>query len=137
MKTIKYLIASYIGSNIGVLFGQFVLIELSGETIDLISMLSIGLDKIPPVLFGMVLSWLIGTIAGVSFIKKGKIRAILGGSGALLGVTVATLIIYNISAFRNIYYLVYPLLTYSGWELGMYIYKNNILPILPADSSDN
>lgn len=90
----------------------------------------------PPVLLGMVLSWLIGTTAGISFIKKGKIRAIIGGSGSFLGVTAATFVIYNISAFYNIYYLVYPLLSYSGWELGMYIFKNRIEPLMPAESSD-
>jgi len=135
MKTIKYLIASYIGSNMGVLFGQYVIIEISGEKIDLLSLLSTGLDKFPPVLLGVVLAWLTGTMVGVSFIKKGKLRALVGGSGAFLGLTAATLVIYNVQAFKDIFYLIYPLLAYSGWELGMYIFKNNIQPYLPAESS--
>lgn len=135
MKTIKFLIASYIGSNIGILFGQYVIIEISGEKIDLIAIVSTGLDKFPPVLLGMVLSWLIGTIAGFSFIKKGRVRALIGGSGAFLGLTAATLAIYNLSIFQNIYYLIYPLFSYSGWELGMYIFKNNIQPNIPVESS--
>ncbi|MCH7886473.1 MAG: hypothetical protein IIA58_00740 [Candidatus Marinimicrobia bacterium] len=135
MKTIKFLIASYIGSNIGILFGQYVIIEISGEKIDLIAIVSTGLDKFPPVLLGMVLSWLIGTIAGFSFIKKGRVRALIGGSGAFLGLTAATLAIYNLSIFQNIYYLIYPLFSYSGWELGMYIFKNNIQPNMPVESS--
>ena len=135
MKTIKFLIASYIGSNIGILFGQYVIIEISGEKIDLIAIVSTGLDKFPPVLLGMVLSWLIGTIGGFSFIKKGRVRALIGGSGAFLGLTAATLAIYNLSIFQNIYYLIYPLFSYSGWELGMYIFKNNIQPNIPVESS--
>ena len=137
MKVIKFLIASYIGSNIGILFGQYVIIEISGEKIDLLSLVSTGLDKIPPVLLGVILAWLTGTIAGVSFIKKGKLRALVGGSGAFLGLTIATLVIYNVSTFKEIYYLIYPLLSYSGWEFGMYIFKNNIQPYLPAESSGN
>jgi len=135
MKTVKILIASYIGSNIGILFGQYVIIEISGEKIDLIDILFTGLDKIPPVLFGVVLSWLIGTIAGVSFIKKGRIRALVGGSGAFLGLMAATLVIYNLSTFQNIFYLIYPLFSYSGWELGMYIFKNSIQSHLLYKSS--
>ena len=113
------------------------IIEISGEKIDLLSLVSTGLDKIPPVLLGVILAWLTGTIAGVSFIKKGKLRALVGGSGAFLGLTIATLVIYNVSTFKEIYYLIYPLLSYSGWEFGMYIFKNNIQPYLPAESSGN
>ncbi len=137
MKIIKYLIASYIGSNIGILFGQYVIIEISGEKIDLLSIVSTGLDKIPPVLLGVVLSWLTGTIAGVSFVKKGKLRALVGGSGAFLGLSAATIVIYTVPTFKEIYYLIYPLLSYSGWEFGMYIFKNNIQTYLPAESSSN
>ena len=135
MKIVKILIASYIGSNIGILFGQYVLIEISGEKIDLIAILFTGLDKIPPVLLGVVLSWLIGTIAGVSFIKKGRIRALVGGSGAFLGLMAATLVIYNLSTFQKMFYLIYPLFSYSGWELGMYIFKNSIQSNMPVESS--
>ena len=137
MKTIKIIIASYIGSNIGFLFGEYVITEIAGEDIDLMTILSTGLVSIPPVLIGLVMSGIIGTIVGVSFVKKGKIRALVGGSGAFLGLMAATLAIYKLTTFRNIYYLIYPLFSYSGWELGMYIFKNNILPNMPVESSDN
>lgn len=123
MRIIKYIIASYIGSYIGILFGEYVIIEIAGEEIDIFAILTTGIVNVPPVLMGSVLSGLTGTIIGVSFIKKGKIRALVGGSGAFLGLTVATLAIYNVTTFYNLYYLIYPLFSFSGWELGMYIFK--------------
>ena len=135
MRIIKIIIATYIGSNIGFLFGEYVIIEISGEEIDLISILTTGLVTVPPVLMGLIMSGIIGTIVGASFIKKGKIRAIFGGSSALLGLAVATLAIYELSAFYKIYYLIYPLFSYSGWELGMYIFTNNIESKLPVKSN--
>ena len=130
------IIATYIGSNIGFLFGEYVITEIAGENIDLMALVTTGKVTIPPVLVGLIMSGIIGTIVGASFIKKGKIRAIVGGSGALLGLTIATLMIYKVSAFYKIYYLIYPLFSYSGWELGMYIFKNNIESKLPVKSND-
>ena len=135
MRIIKIIIATYIGSNIGFLFGEYVITEIAGEEIDLMAIVTTGIVSIPPVLMGLIMSGIIGTIVGASFIKKGKIRAIVGGSAALLGLTVATLAIYKVSAFYKIYYLIYPLFSYSGWELGMYIFKNNIESKLPVESN--
>jgi len=126
MRTLKIIIASYIGSHIGFLFGEYVIIRIAGEQIDIFAILSTGVVNIPPVLIGLVLSGLIGTISGVSFIKKGKVRALAGGSGALFGLTLATLAIYNVQTFHKTYYLIYPLFALSGWELGMYIIKDYI-----------
>jgi len=137
MRTLKIIIASYIGSTIGFLFGEYVIIQIAGEQIDIFALLSTGVVNIPPVLMGLVLSGLIGTISGVSFIKKGKIRAIAGGGGALFGVTVATLAIYNVQTFHKIYYLIYPLLAFSGWELGMYVIKDYIQLEKPKESESN
>ena len=135
MRIIKIIIATYIGSNIGFLFGEYVITRIAGENIDLIAVVTTGIVTIPPVLMGLIMSGIIGTIVGASFIKKGKIRAIVGGSGALLGLTIANLTIYKVSAFYKIYYLIYPLFSYSGWELGMYIFKNNIESKLPVKSN--
>ena len=137
MKIIKIIIATYIGSNIGFLFGEYVITEIAGEEIDLIAIVTTGLDTFPPVLMGLVLSGIAGTIAGSSFIKKGRIRAIVGVSGAFLGLSVATLAIYNVSAFHKIYFLIYPLFSYSGWEFGMYIFKNFIKSKMPVDLTRN
>ena len=135
MRILKFILATYIGSNIGFLFSEYVITKIAGENIDLMAIVTSGLGTFPPVLMGLVLSGIIGTIAGASFIKKGRIRAIVGGSGALLGLTVATLVIYQVSAFYKIYYLIYPLFSYSGWEFGMYIFKNNIESKLPVESN--
>lgn len=124
MRIVKIIIASYLGSYIGFLFGEYVIVKIAGEQIDIISILTTGTVDIPPVLMGSVLSGLIGTIAGVSFVKKGKIRALVGGCGAFLGLTIATLIIYNVQTFFKTYYLIYPLFAFSGWELGMYAFKD-------------
>jgi len=124
MRILKIIIASYIGSNIGFLFGEYVIVKIAGEQFDMFTILSAGVVDIPPVLMGTVLSALIGTIAGVSFIKKGKIRAVIGGSGAFLGLAIATLMVYNINTFFKTYYLIYPLFVFSGWELGMYAFRD-------------
>lgn len=124
MRILKIIIASYIGSNIGFLFGEYVIGKIAGEQFDMFTILSAGVVDIPPVLMGTVLSALIGTIAGVSFIKKGKIRAVIGGSGAFLGLAIATLMVYNINTFFKTYYLIYPLFVFSGWELGMYAFRD-------------
>lgn len=124
MRIVKIIIASYLGSYIGFLFGENVIVKIAGEQIDIIAILTTGAADIPPVLMGSILSGLIGTIAGVSFVKKGKIRALVGGCGALLGLTAATLIIYNVQTFFKTYYLIYPLFAFSGWELGMYAFKD-------------
>ncbi len=124
MRILKIIIASYIGSNIGFLFGEYVIVKIAGEQFDMFTILTAGVVNIPPVLMGSVLSALIGTIAGVSFIKKGKIRAVIGGSGAFLGLAIATLMVYNINTFFKTYYLIYPLFVFSGWELGMYAFRD-------------
>lgn len=124
MRILKIIIASYIGSNIGFLFGEYVIVKIAGEQFDMFAILTAGVVDIPPVLMGSVLSGLVGTIAGVSFIKKGKIRAVIGGSGAFLGLALATLMVYNINTFFKTYYLIYPLFVFSGWELGMYVFRD-------------
>lgn len=124
MRIVKIIIASYIGSNIGFLFGEYVIVKIAGEHFDMFSILTTGVKEIPPVLMGLVLSGLVGTIAGVSFIKKGKIRALVGGCGAFLGLAVATSMVYNIHTFFKTYYLIYPLFVFSGWELGMYAFRD-------------
>ncbi len=124
MRILKIIIASYIGSNIGFLFGEYVIVRIAGEQFDMFSILTAGVKDIPPVLMGSVLSALIGTITGVSFIKKGKMRAVIGGSGAFLGLAIATLMVYNINTFFKTYYLIYPLFVFSGWELGMYAFRD-------------
>jgi len=124
MRILKIIIASYIGSNIGFLFGEYVIVKIAGEQFDMFAILTAGVVDIPPVLMGSVLSGLVGTIAGVSFIKKGKIRAVIGGSGAFLGLAIATLMVYNINTFFKTYYLIYPLFVFSGWELGMYAFRD-------------
>ena len=135
MKILKIIIATYLGSNIGFLFGEYVIVEIAGEEIDLMAIVTSGLDTFPPVLMGLVLSGIIGTIAGASFIKKGRIRAIVGGSGALLGLSIATLAIYNVTTFQKIYYLIYPLFSYSGWEFGMYIFKDFVQSKMAVEST--
>ena len=135
MRIIKIIIATYIGSNIGFLFGEYVITEIAGENIDLMAIVTTGLVTVSPVLMGLIMSGIIGTIVGASFIKKGKIRAIVGGSGALLGLSVATLAIYELSAFYKIYYLIYPLFSYSGWEFGMYIFKDFVQSNMPVEST--
>ena len=124
MRILKIIIASYIGSNIGYLFGEYVIVKIAGEQFDMFSMLTAGVVDIPPVLMGSVLSGLVGAIAGVSFIKKGRMRALIGGSGAFLGLAIATLMVYNINTFFKTYYLIYPLFVFSGWELGMYAFRD-------------
>lgn len=124
MRILKIIIASYIGSNIGFLFGEYVIVKIAGEQFDMFAILTAGVVDIPPVLMGSVLSGLVGTIAGVSFIKKGKIRAVIGGSGAFLGLAIATSMVYNINTFFKTYYLIYPLFVFSGWELGMYVFRD-------------
>ena len=138
MRIIKIIAASYIGSNIGLLFGEFVIIEIAGEEIDLLAILTTGTTEIPPVLLGLVLSGIIGAIMGVSFIKKGKMRALAGGSGAFLGLMVATSAVYNVSIFYRAFYLIYPLFSFVGWQFGKYIFKDNSQSEVPVEStSDN
>ena len=79
-----------------------------------------------PVLLGLLLSGIIGTVAGASFIKKGKIRALLGAAGGFFGLAIAAAAIFNVSTFNRIYYIIYPLFALSGWELGIYLHKNYI-----------
>ena len=136
MRIIKIIIASYIGSNIGFLFGEFVIIEIAGEDIDLIALLTAGTIDVPPVLMGLVMSGIIGTIIGISFVKKGRIRALVGGGGAFLGLMAATFAIYNVSTFYKAYFLIYPLFSYSGWELGMYIFKDNFQSKMPVETTN-
>ena len=124
MRILKIIIASYIGSNIGFVFGEYVIVKIAGEQFDMFAILRTGVVDIPPVLMGLVLSGLVGTIAGVSFIKKGKIRALVGGCGAFLGLAIATSMVYNINTFFKTYYLIYPLFAFSGWELGMYVFRD-------------
>jgi len=124
MRIVKIIIASYVGSNIGFLFGEYVIVKIAGEHFDMFAILTTGVVDIPPVVMGLVLSGLVGTIAGVSFIKKGKIRALIGGCGAFLGLAIATSMVYSINTFFKTYYLIYPLFAFSGWELGMYAFKD-------------
>ena len=126
MRTIKIIFSSYIGSTAGFLIGEFLIRKISNVQLDLWGIMTRGIKGELPVLFGLLLSGIIGTVAGASYIKKGKIRALLGAAGGFFGLVIAASAIFNISAFYKIYYIIYPLFSISGWELGIYIHKNYI-----------
>ena len=126
MRTIKIIFSSYIGSTAGFLIGEFLIPKISNVQLDLWGIMTRGIKGELPVLFGLLLSGIIGTVAGASFIKKGKIRALLGAAGGFFGLVIATAAIFNVSTFSKIYYIIYPLFSLSGWELGIYLHKNYI-----------
>lgn len=110
----------------GFLFGEYIIPKISNVQLDLWGIMTRGIKGELPVLFGLLLSGIIGSVAGASYIKKGKIRALLGAAGGFFGLVIAASAIFNISAFYKIYYIIYPLFSISGWELGIYIHKNYI-----------
>ena len=110
----------------GFLFGEFIIPKISNVQLALWGIMTRGIKGELPVLFGLLLSGIIGSVAGASYVKKGKIRALLGFVGGFFGLVIAAVAIFNISAFHRIYYFIYPLLTLSGCELGVYLHKNYI-----------
>ncbi|MCH7618286.1 MAG: hypothetical protein IH880_00770 [Candidatus Marinimicrobia bacterium] len=126
MRTIKIIFSSYVGSTAGFLIGEFLIRKISNVQLDLWGIMTRGIKGELPVLLGLLLSGIIGTVAGASFIKKGKIRALLGAAGGFFGLAIAAAAIFNVSTFNRIYYIIYPLFALSGWELGIYLHKNYI-----------
>ena len=110
----------------GFLFGEFIIPKISNVQLDLWGIMTRGIKGELPVLFGLLLSGIIGSVAGASYVKKGKIRALLGALGGFFGLVIAASAIFNVSAFHRIYYIIYPLFSISGWELGIYLHSNYI-----------